>query len=401
MRSLLKSSLVRVLHTITDLDVGGAETMLCRLLAAGQRTKFEPVVVSLMNPGALASQIEALSVSIETLGMPRRMPSLATLFRLVRSARAIRPDLLQGWMYHGNLAATVSAWAIGRPLPVLWNIRHSVHDLAHEKPLTRSIIRLGAALSRLPRAIIYNSRVSAGQHEALGYVAGRTVVIPNGFDCERFKPSADAKARLCQQLEIDPATTIVGMIGRDHPMKDPVNLITALGLLEREASEVHLAIVGRGYDGGNGTLARAIRCAGMASRVSLLGERHDIPSIVAGLDIAVVPSAWGEGFPNVLGEAMASGVACIATDIGDCAWIVGDAGLIVPPADSQALAEALRGLIELGPEGRHRLGQAGRARTLKHFSIREIVRRYEELYETIMADGQMVRDAAGRSPCAG
>jgi glycosyltransferase involved in cell wall biosynthesis len=384
----LQSSLVRVLHTITDLNIGGAETMLCRLLAAGQRTRFEPVVVSLMAPGALASQLEALSVSIRTLGMPRQMPSLAAVVRLVRSARAIRPDLLQGWMYHGNLAATVSGWALGRPLPVLWNIRHSVHDLAREKPLTRSIIRLGAALSALPRAIIYNSRVSAGQHEALGYAADKTVVIPNGFDCERFKPSADAKARLCQELEIDPATTIVGMIGRDHPMKDPANLITAIGLLEREAPAVHLAIVGRGLDGGNEALLRAIACNGMAGRVSLLGERHDVPCIVGGFDIAVVPSAWGEGFPNVLGEAMASGVPCVATDIGDCAWIVGDAGLIVPPADSRALAEALRRLIELGPDGRRRLGQAGRARTLEHFSIREIVRRYEELYEDVMADSQ-------------
>jgi glycosyltransferase involved in cell wall biosynthesis len=382
---------MRVLHTITDLDVGGAETMLSRLLAAGERTKFEPVVVSLMNPGTIAAQIEALNIPISTLNMPRRVPSPGTLLRLAHVARAIRPDLLQGWMYHGNLAATVGAWATGRSLPVIWNVRHSVHDLAFEKRLTRAIIRLSASLSRLPRAIIYNSRVSARQHEHLGYAADKTVVIPNGFDCGRFRPSGEAKARLCRQLGIDPAATIVGMIGRDHPMKDPANLITAIGLLERVAPNLHLVIVGRGFDGANRTLAHALRASGAAGRASLLGERADVPSIVAGFDVAVLPSAWGEGFPNVLGEAMASGVPCVATDVGDCAWIVGDAGLIVPPANSAALAGALRRLIELGPEGRRRLGAAGRARTLEHFSIGEIVRRYEGLYDSIAQDARSGR----------
>ena len=97
----------------------------------------------------------------------------------------------------------------------------------------------------------------------------------------------------------------------------------------------------------------------------------------------MLPSAWGEGFPNVLGEAMASGVPCIATDVGDCAWILGAAGAIVPPANAAALAAALRRLLELGPEGRGRLGAAGRSRVLERFAIGEIVQRYEELYAEI------------------
>lgn len=386
---------LRVLHAITDLDVGGAETMLCRLLGAGQRGQFEPTVLSLLEPGVIAGRIEALGVPVLSLGMARRAPSPVTLLRLACCARRVRPDLLQGWMYHGNLAATVGAWALGRPRPVLWNVRHSLHDLAREKPLTRALIRLGARLSGLPRAIVYNSRVSAAQHEKLGYAADRAVVIPNGFDCERFRPRTDAKAMLCRALGIDPGATLIGMIGRDHPMKDPRNLISALGRLGDHPARPHLIVVGRGFDQDNRSLTQALRDHGTAGRATLAGPRDDIAEIVGGFDIAVLPSAWGEGFPNVLGEAMASGVPCVATDVGDCAWILGSAGAVVPPMDAAALAAALRNLLELGPEGRGRLGAAGRRRVLERFAIDRVVQRYEELYTEVAAQ-HLCRRAAAR-----
>ena len=381
---------LKILHAITDLDVGGAETMLCRLLGA-HGAMFAPAVISLMSRGVFAPELEALGVPIVALGMAQGVPNPAILPRLMRGAHALRPDLLQGWMYHGNLAVTIAARAFARPRPLLWNIRHSVHDLAREKPLTRAIIRLGARLSRLPRAIIYNSRVSAAQHEQLGYAAERTVVIPNGFDCERFKPRPGAKAALCRQLGIGPEATIIGMIGRNHPMKDPVNLIKALGLLGSAPGPLHLVVIGERLDPENAVLAQALAATGTAGQVSLLGQRDDIPEIVPGFDIAVLPSAWGEGFPNVLGEAMASGVPCVATDVGDCAWILGDAGLVVPPADAAALAAALRRLLELGAEGRRHLGAAGRRRTLEHFALGQIVQRYEELYQEVAEHGRRRR----------
>jgi glycosyltransferase involved in cell wall biosynthesis len=377
---------IRILHAITDLDVGGAETQLWRLLSAAGRQQFVPAVLSLMAPGLIGARLEALGIAVMTLNMPRRLPSLVTSAKLLRAARRVRPDLLQGWMYHGNLAATVAGLVAGRPRRVLWNVRHSIHDLAREKPPTRALVRIGAALSGLPRAIIYNSRVSAAQHERLGYAGDKTVVIPNGFDCEQFKPCAAARGKLCDELGIDPARTIVGMVARMHPMKDPVNAIRAVGLARNAALDLHLIMVGEDFVVTNRVLTDAIRAAGVADRVSLLGERQDVSTMIPGFDIKVLPSAWGEGFPNVLGEAMACGVPCVATDVGDCAWIVGDAGLIVPPRDPAALAGALRRLVELGPEGRHRLGATGRARALEHFSIQEMVRQYEALYERIARD---------------
>jgi glycosyltransferase involved in cell wall biosynthesis len=273
----------------------------------------------------------------------------------------------------------------GGRLPVIWNVRHSIHDLDRETALTRAFIRLAAALSWSPRAIIYNSRLSANQHERIGFAAARTVVIPNGFDCNQFRPRPEMRQRLCAEVGIDGSAVIIGMVARNHPQKDPTNLVRATALLLERGLKVHVVIVGPGFDAGNTDLLRVVQQAGTAGHLSLLGERDDIPELVAGFDIAALPSAWGEGFPNVLGEAMASGVPCVATDIGDSAWIVARTGLIVPPSDAEALAEALSRLATLGPEGRRQLGAAARARVIEEFEVDEVVHRYEMLYEQVTA----------------
>jgi glycosyltransferase involved in cell wall biosynthesis len=320
-------------------------------------------------------------VPLLTLGMRQERPLSPAMLRLIPIARSLRPSLLQGWMYHGNLAASGCALLSGRRLPVIWNVRHSMHDIGHENLLTRAFIRLGAALSSTTRAIIYNARLSARQHEALGYDPEKTVVIPNGFDCQLFRPRPEMAQRLRHQARIPPGRVVVGMVARNHPQKDPVNLIKATALLADRGIDVHVVIVGPGFDTDNAEVMGAIAQAGVAGRFSLLGERYDIPDIVAGLDIATLPSAWGEGFANVLGEAMACGVPCVTTDIGDSAWIVGDAGIVVPPRDPEALAAGLGRLAALGRDGRAQLGAAARARVLEHFEVDDIVGRYQALYE--------------------
>jgi glycosyltransferase involved in cell wall biosynthesis len=370
-----------VLHVITGVTMGGAEMMLFRLLARGDRGRFSPMVVSLLAPGAVGERISAMDVPLLSLGMRQERPLSTAMLRLIPVARSLRPSLIQGWMYHGNLAASGCALLSGRRLPVIWNVRHSIHDMAHENRLTRGFIRLGAALSSSTRAIIYNSRLSASQHEALGYDSDRTVVIPNGFDCQLFRPRPEMAQWLRHEANINPGRVLVGMVARNHPQKDSGNLIKATALLAERGIDVHVVIVGPGFDTDNAEVMGAIAQAGLAGRVSLLGQRHDIPDIVAGLDIATLPSAWGEGFPNVLGEAMACGVPCVTTDIGDSAWIVGHAGIVVPPRDAEALADALGRLVALGCEGRRQLGVAARARVIEHFEVDDIVGRYQGLYE--------------------
>lgn len=379
----------KILHVITGLDVGGAEMMLSRLLRWSDAERYRHGVLSLMDLGPLAAPIAALGVPVQSLCMRPSKPTLGAVYRLRQVMRSTRPDLVQGWMYHGDLAATLGAFLARSSAPVLWNVRHSLHDLALEKPLTRTIIRLGVRLSKRPRAIIYNARTSARHHEDLGYAADRTVIIPNGFDCEMFRPNPGVRAEIRAELGIPAERLVIAMICRDHPMKDPQNLLDALAKLSPLPVDVELVIAGRGFDKKNDAMNAAIAARGLTSQVRLLGPREDVARLLAAVDFLAMPSAWGEGFPNVVGEAMATGVPCAVTDVGDAAWVVGDIGQVVPPSDPDALAAALGKLIALGTGARAQLGEKARARIIDNFAIDQIVKRYDALYQQIAAGGAL------------
>ena len=374
-----------VLHAITGLAIGGAEIMLYRLLQGSDRSRFASTVLSLLTPGAVGGRIAALNVPIVSLGMREGRPLAPAIFGVGRIARAIAPDVVQGWMYHGNLTATLAWWRLKRRGPLVWSVHHSLADISCEKLSTRVAVRLNACLSQLPDAIIYCSRLGARQHEAIGFAEHKTEVIPNGFDCDHSIPDPAAKARLCQMLGIDPGRVIVGMLTRAHPMKDHANLIKAVAALSDKPFGLHLILLGRGVDPLDGKIARAVREAGIGDRVTLLDERDDVRPILCGLDVAASPSAWGEAFPLIVGEAMASGVPCVVTDVGDCGWLVGDTGVVVPPRDSEAMAAGLERLVNLGPEGRRALGTAARRRILENFSLASVAQRYEALYQSLVA----------------
>lgn len=371
---------MNVLHLITSLNTGGAEMMLCRLLERSEGAQHG--VVSLLQGGALRSRLLDDGFAVDDIGMRSRGLSLKAGVRVARAARRARPDLLQGWMYHGNAAATLAHLSSLRRTPLLWGIHHSLHDLAREQRLTRHLIRLGARLSHLPTRIIYVSRVSADQHEAAGYCPDKTVVIPNGIDCDVFRPRPCARERLRCDLGIGCDVAVIGMVAGWRPMKDHDNLLQAASRL-KEHTALRVVLVGPGIDSNNAGLVEWIARAGLERHVSLLGERHDVSDLMPGFDVAVLPSAWGEAFPLFLCEAMASGVPCVATDIGDSRWILGDTGAIVPPRDPDALAQALARMLELGEEGRRRLGERARARIVQEFSVGDVVRRYEQVYEQV------------------
>ena len=168
-------------------------------------------------------------------------------------------------------------------------------------------------------------------------------------------------------------------------MKDHANFLRAAALLSKKHKDAQFVLIGRGVDYENRVLRRSIENLGLTDRTHLLGERHDMPRLAAALDIFSLSSAYGESFPNVIGEAMACEVACVVTDVGDAHWIVGDAGRVVPPRDSRALAEAWEHMIELGAEGRTAIGRAARARVIERFTLKSVVSRYETLYETVLA----------------
>ena len=369
---------LKVLHVITSLSLGGAESMLYKLLSRLDQSRFPGDVVSLVPTGSVGARIAGLGISVESLGMKRGLPSPVALGRLGKVLRRVRPDIVHGWMYHGNVAAWLGRATHAGETPLICSVRHSLADLGGEKRTTRWMIRLGARVSRSSTAVVYNSDAAARQHEALGYAKDRTVVIPNGFDVETFRPDAGARAALRSELRLGPDTVLIGLIGRYHPVKNHAGFIRAAGFLKN--TQAHFVLAGTGVDTSNEELSGRIRAAGLQDRVHLLGERDDMPRVQAALDIATSASTT-EAFPNVVGEAMACGVPCVVTGVGDSAIVVGDTGAVVPPKDPERLAGGWDRLLSVSRDERTQLGRCARQRIEEHYSIASIVRQYEQLYE--------------------
>lgn len=377
---------VKVMYIISDLSIGGAEMTLYKLLAQTDRRRFSPVVVSLIDQGALCERIELLGIAVHTTRMRAGRPSPAGLWRLAKLIRQLDPDLIFGWMYHSCLAAQLAKIVSGRRIPILWSIHYSISSLNTDKKLTAAVIWLCGRLSRLPAGIVFVSRAGQAQHKPLGFCVKNSCVIPNGIDVKEFRPSAQARLSVRTELKLPVGALLIGLIGRYHPMKDHANFLKAAALTAETNPAVHFVLIGRGIDRENQPLAGAISQLGLGSRTHLLGEREDTARLAAALDILSLSSAYGESCPVVIGEAMACGVPCVVTDVGDSAWLVGEAGRVVPPRDAGALGMAWKELIDLDPERRNALGLLGRARVIEQFPIQSVMARYEDLYETVLAN---------------
>ncbi len=377
-------SKICIAHIITGLDSGGAEAMLYKLLSRMDKEVFGLMVVSLMDHSTYGEKIESLGVKVYSLGMKRGRFSIIGFCRLVKLLRNSKPNLLQGWMYHGNLAAQLVCAFIPSHAPVLWNIRQSLYSLAYEKKGTAIVIRICRYLTRFPKRIVYNSKTSAEQHEYLGYRGDKRIIIPNGFDVNLFAPSIESGKAIRAELDVSSDALLIGLIGRYHPMKDHTNFLQAASLLLKHYSNVCFVLAGTLVDKYNKKLQQEINDLDISSKVYLLGERTDMPRLTASFDIASSSSSYGEGFPNVIGEAMSCGVPCVVTDVGDSAWIVGDTGIVVPPRDPVALANGWRKLIELGYEKRLALGMMARQRIIENFSLDDVVKKYEMLYKEVL-----------------
>jgi glycosyltransferase involved in cell wall biosynthesis len=396
--SQVSSKPIKVLHIINDLSVGGAEITLYKLLSEMDEERFSFAVVSLKNRGKLRERIEALGVPVYTARMSHAVPTPASIWRLIRLVRRLKPDVIQGWMSHGNLASQLTAAFTRGRATVLWNIRQSLYSLDYEKRITAMAIKLGARISTKPTGIIYNSRIGAAQHAAIGYSLEKALVIHNGFDTNIFTPSRVARHSVRSELGVAQNTDLIGLMGRYHELKDHPNFLRAAALLREKNPDVQFVLAGREINWDNQSLRELIQELGLVERVHLLGERQDMPRLTAALDVAVSAS-FGEGFPNVIGEAMACGVPCVVTDVSDLPWIVGGTGRVVPPRDPAAMAQAFVEMIELGIDGREELGSAARARVMEHFCLDSVVAQYEALYENAAARkeiGRFIRDVRYR-----
>ncbi|SVD28775.1 uncharacterized protein METZ01_LOCUS381629, partial [marine metagenome] len=295
-------------------------------------------VISLGKLGPIGEKLNLLNVDVVALNFPRGgLPSIVGFINFLSIIRTRKPRILQGWMYHGNIAVTIASFFMLPRPKVYWNIRQSLGPLEYERNLTRKLIRLGVLLSRIPNAIIYNSRVSAEQHSNIGYCKKREQYIPNGFDISQFRPDKSVREKVRRNLEISDKTILVGHIARFHPKKDHRTFFTAAKKVVDASSDVIFLAVGRDVERENEDLWQHIEELGLQNSVILLGEKSLVSDIYCALDLFVNSSMWGEGFSNSIGEAMATGLYCIATDVGESKRLLGETGKIIAPGDFSGL----------------------------------------------------------------
>jgi glycosyltransferase involved in cell wall biosynthesis len=375
---------LHIVHVITGLQTGGAEMMLYKLLSETSKDQnVQSRVISLMPDGPMGERIRELGVPVTTLDMRRGTLTLNGLHQLYRLLRREKPDVVQTWMYHADLIGGIVAWVAGVD-HIVWNIRSSTLDPERDKQTTIWTAKLCAWLSSwLPDRIVTCAREAGRVHTELGYDASKMVVVPNGFGTEQYRPDEHRRAQIRDELNLQ-EKTVVGLVARYHPQKDHRTFVRAAARLVERVPDAHFVLCGTDITWENQELVGWIEKHGLRDSVSLLGRRDDVASVMTAFDVAVLSSATGEAFPNVVGEAMACGVPCVVTNVGDSADIVGDTGMAVPTKAPDKLAEACEQILTLPESERRTLGEKARDRVERKYSLSAVANRYLQIYREEM-----------------
>jgi glycosyltransferase involved in cell wall biosynthesis len=378
----VKKSDFKITHLITTLDHGGAESMMCKLILGPTASYYRHSVICLTGWGKLGKKLVVNGIPVYCLGLQKKLSDIGGLVRLVVLLRKIRPKILQTWLYHADLIGLI-AGLISHDCRVVWNIRCSDLNLNEYGLSTRLFFSILAHAAHLPDAVIFNSNTGCNFHRAVGYKPKLYKIIHNGFDSGHFCPNPTARSVFRQTHGIADDTQLIGMVSRYDPMKDFKTFFEAAERLCSLREDVEFVLVGKGLDVQNAQIKSAVKKKELIGKFHLLGERDDLAEIYPAFDISTLTSI-SEGFPNVLGEAMSCAVPCIATNVGDCADILGKTGKIVPPQSPKILAQAWDDFLRLPDSERRKHGMAARDRIKTHFSLDHICRQYERLYESML-----------------
>ncbi|MBT5660411.1 MAG: glycosyltransferase [Rhodospirillaceae bacterium] len=306
-------------------------------------------------------------IQVHDLGLRRTYNFFTSLYRLIKIIRQEKPDVVQSWMYHADLMATLALYFSWRrkKTRLIWGIRCSDMNLPDYSPILRLTIWLCKLLSPLPDLVTVNSRAGRDHHIQAGYCPQKILLFENGYDPTLFESPVGTRERIRKELSIPEDATVLIAIARVDPMKDWKNFLDAFSTLP----DVYAIAVGEGTR--NLTDLPRLKC---------LGRRDDVPDLLAASDIFISSSAYGEGFSNAIAEAMASNLPIIATDVGDAAYIVGDGEIIVPPRDNKALTDAI-GRLVAEPETARKMGKMARERIEKQFSLKKALSRLSIIHK--------------------
>jgi len=363
----LTPATVRLCFLIRQLNEGGAQRQLVELVKGLDPSRYSTTIITFYSGGRFSAEVAQLPhVTHLSMGKHRRWEVFHFAWRLVSAVRQLRPNILHGYLPASNVLSI----ALKPFLPgtrIVWGFRASNLDWTQYDWFDRLLFRLQRALAGFADLIIANSEAGKDYHVAHGFPANKIVVIPNGIDTHVFVPNQDARSRTRAEWGVTDDEKLIGVVGRLHPMKDHPTFIRAAALAMQTHGAFRFVCIGDGRPDYRRELMELGNQLGLADRIIWKGWQADMPSVQNALDIATLCSSNGEGFPNAVGEAMACGVPCVVTDVGDSPILVGETGVVVPLRDPQALADGWNLMLtRLATEGRE-LRSKARCRIVQEF----------------------------------
>ena len=382
-------SRIRVLHIVNDLSLhGGAEMTLLRLLESlGEERKTHAVVTlkPLRDGNTIGASIIALGIPMEDLGVTGASTMPRAWFRLIKLIRGVRPDVLSAWLYYTSLLVSLAYLFCGYRPRIIWHIRSMPYVELSEKPARFIAQRILAFLSHRMRVrIVTNSEAARNAHQAIGFsdYSEKWAVIANSVDPDMFRPDKELRQIMRSKLAIPENAIAIGAIGRNVPEKGYPDLFDAFRRLNDFMSPVwfgrlHLVIVGRDLSPDDPGIA----ASGLQNyQLHLLGARNDVPDILNALDIFVLPSR-SESFPNVLAEAMATGLPAIATNVGDCRKVLSADEYLATGKQGATLGDRLLALIRKSDQQRTEIGALNRVRITQTYTRQKMAEAFRRQFE--------------------
>lgn len=365
----------KIVHIITGLGSGGAENMLYKTVKYSDRNLYHHEVISLIDKGVMGEKIEALGIKVHSLNL-----NIKNLIQSFWDARKIcrEFDVINTWLYH----ADIFGFLIAKTLPrkkIIWNVRHSNLDKKANKSTTLKVVKLNSILSKYVNCITYNSKLAYDNHLEFGYKEKKSFIIPNGFELDKFKFSQEKRTKVRKNLNLNEMDKTIITVGRWNVQKDYKTLLLACNELKKDNIEFKLLMVGTNLDKNNVELVNLIKKLDLTDNILLLGKRDDVPSLLSSADL-YVSSSIGESFSNAIGEAMATELPCVVTDVGDSRIIVGESGEVVQPKDFKALAKKIENNLSRPYPQRNKIA---RKRVIDNYEIGSVVKKLEKIYADV------------------
>ncbi|GAX92060.1 glycosyltransferase [Effusibacillus lacus] len=373
---------MKILFLIRSLQFGGAERQLVTL-AKGLHQKGLNVGVTVFYPGGpLQAELHEVGIQVIVLEKRGRWDLVGFFMKLIQTIRAFQPDILHGYLGVPNIL-TVLLKPIFPKVKMVWGVRASFMDLEKYDWLIKTLYKIECKLSRFADLIIANSYAGMEYSIKQGFPAQKMIVVPNGINMEQFGLDLESKNQMRRVWGISEDETLIGMVGRLDPMKDHSTFLKAATLLVKEITNVRFVCVGEGPLDYKRQLQEEAETLGLSKHLLWIGNVNDMSAVYNALDILTL-SSYGEGFPNVIGEAMACGVPCVVTEVGDSARIVGDTGVVVPPKSPDQLAEGLKAMLNRLDGNRADISRKVRERIVSEFSSEILFQRTVEALRRLL-----------------